>query len=296
MTTYEGPYRGNDMFKSFTQTWHSSPYPSISPSRPELSAAGKVIFITGGGSGIGKATALAFAQAGAKAIAIFGRRVANLESAAVEISAANPSGTTAVIVEGVDITQRSSLNAAFKRASTKAGGKVDVLVSNAGTLKPPTPLLTYGEPELRESIEANLVGSFNVVQTVAPLLAPNAKILNISSGIAHIAPWKGFWAYAALKAAVVRMFDFLQVENPGLGVFNVQPGVVTTELNEISGNQGQDDVALPGQFNVWLASPEAEFLRGRFVWVNWDVEELKTLAGEIKESALLKIDLNGVSM
>lgn len=55
-------------------------------------------------------------------------------------------------------------------------------------------------------------------------------------------------------------------------------------------------VALPGQFNVWLASREAEFLKGKFVWVNWDVDELKALAEEIKGSALLKVDLNGVPM
>lgn len=53
---------------------------------------------------------------------------------------------------------------------------------------------------------------------------------------------------------------------------------------------------LPGHFNVWLASPEAEFLKGKFVWVNWDVNELKALAEEIKESTLLKIYLNGVPM
>ena len=55
-------------------------------------------------------------------------------------------------------------------------------------------------------------------------------------------------------------------------------------------------VALPGQFNVWLASPEAQFLKGKFVWVNWDVDELKALAGEIKESNLLRISLDGLPM
>lgn len=55
-------------------------------------------------------------------------------------------------------------------------------------------------------------------------------------------------------------------------------------------------VALPGCFHVWLASPEAEFLKGRFVWVNWDVDELKAHAKEIEESMLLKVVLNGVAM
>ena len=53
-------------------------------------------------------------------------------------------------------------------------------------------------------------------------------------------------------------------------------------------------VMLPGHFNVWIASPEAEFLKGKFVWVNWDVDELKALAKEVQESMLLRISLNGV--
>ncbi|KFX92711.1 hypothetical protein O988_07159 [Pseudogymnoascus sp. VKM F-3808] len=297
MAGYDGPYQGTELFKSFTKTWHSQPYPEILPSRPELSAAGKVVFITGGGSGIGKATAIAFAQAGAKVVAIFGRRLGNLQLAAEEISKASLSGTTTVVIESVDISQRPALEAAFANASNKAGGaKVDVLVNNAGSLKPPNPLTTYGEKELRESIEGNLIGPFNVVQVVVPLLAPKAKILNISSGIAHVNPVPGLWAYASLKLAIVKMFDFLQAENPDLSVFNIQPGVIETELNQVSAFPGEDDVTLPGHFNVWIASPEAEFLKGKFVWANWDVNELKALTKEVKESMLLRVYLDGVPM
>jgi hypothetical protein len=45
---------------------------------------------------------------------------------------------------------------------------------------------------------------------------------------------------------------------------------------------------------VWLASPEAKFLKGKFVWVNWDVDDLKERADEIKSSALLTTGLHGV--
>ncbi|EHK44579.1 uncharacterized protein TrAtP1_009138 [Trichoderma atroviride] len=297
MASYDGPYQGTEMFKSFTKTWHTKPYPEILPSRPELSASGKIVFITGGGSGIGKATAIAFAEAGARVIAIFGRRIERLQLAAEEISRANPKGTTTVVVESADVSQRHALEAAFTSAINKAGGgKIDIFVSNAGFLKPRAPLANYGEKETRESIEGNIIGSFNAIQAMVPLLAPKAKVLNISSGIAHINPLPGFWPYAAFKLAIVKMFDFLQVEHPDLSVFNVQPGVVATDINEISGIPGQDEVALPGCFHVWLVSPEAEFLKGKFVWVNWDVNELKAHSKEIEGSMLLKVVLNGVPM
>lgn len=320
MTNYTGPYPGNDFFKSFTKTWHTKPSPSVSPSRPELSAAGKVIFITGGGSGIGKATAIAFAQASAKAIAIFGRRPELLQSAAEEIRKASPNNTTTVVTESVDISHRAALEVAFADALKRAGGaKIDVFVSSAGSLKPPNTIAKYSEQDFRDAIDTNLIGTFNGLQVVLPLLAHDAKVLNISSGIGHVNPLPGYWAYATLKLGITKMFDYLQFENPNISVFNVQPGVVTTELNSVSGFPGQDDrksgvpliksdeslcvllligiaAELPGHFHVWLASPEAVFLKGKFVWVNWDVDELKAHAKEIQESMLLRIDLDGVQI
>ncbi|KAF5262082.1 hypothetical protein FOXYS1_7202, partial [Fusarium oxysporum] len=100
-----------DNFVSFTKTWHNKPYPSIDPTRPEFSAAGKFVAITGGGTGIGKSIAIAFAQAGASTIAILGRRLDRLETAAAEIAEAS-GGKTNVIFEAVDISQRSKLDAA----------------------------------------------------------------------------------------------------------------------------------------------------------------------------------------
>jgi hypothetical protein len=52
-------------------------------------------------------------------------------------------------------------------------------------------------------------------------------------------------------------------------------------------------VSLPGSFNVWLASPEARFLKGKFLWANWDVEELQERSHEIQTSTQLSIALGG---
>lgn len=52
-------------------------------------------------------------------------------------------------------------------------------------------------------------------------------------------------------------------------------------------------VELSAEFVVWVASPEGEFLKDRFVWVNWDVEELKGMKEEITKDDLLKIGLKG---
>ena len=54
-------------------------------------------------------------------------------------------------------------------------------------------------------------------------------------------------------------------------------------------------VELPGRFCVWLASQEAKFLRGKFVWVNWDVDELKARKEEIMGTDFLNTGLWGVS-
>ena len=54
-----------------------------------------------------------------------------------------------------------------------------------------------------------------------------------------------------------------------------------------------DPVSLPASFNVWLASPEARFLKGKFLWAYWDVDELKAQAKQLEEGTQLSIGLVG---
>lgn len=219
-------------FVSFTKEWHDDTYPSISPTRPELSAAGKNVVITGGGTGIGKATAIAFAQAGAKSVSIIGRRIDRLETAGAAITDTNPS--TLVVLQTGDVADRTSIQAALDVIVEKIRGKIDIFVNNAGILAKDAPVIDYPESEVRRSFETNIIGSFNALQAFTPLAAPGAKLLNVGSGIGHFAPLPeitGVWSYAAMKAAALKMLEYYASENPNVHVVSIQPGIVGTEIN-----------------------------------------------------------------
>jgi NAD(P)-dependent dehydrogenase (short-subunit alcohol dehydrogenase family) len=297
-------------FVSFTKTWHSEPYPFISPLRPELSAAGKNIVITGGGSGIGQAIGIAFAQAGAASVAIIGRRLDRLEIAAKAIRAAN--GSTEVIYEAGDVTQQESIQKALQKIVQKVG-KIDIFCANAGILPTQGLVSGYDEAELRRGLMTNVIGSFNSLQAFLPLAAPGAKLFYTGSGIGHWKPMPevpGVFGYAAAKAATQKMVDYFASENPHIHVVSIQPGIIATGINPdltIGFDKGislcnkavskaNKVVELPAHFIVWLASEEAKFLKGKFVWANWDAEELLARADEIQTSMLLEVTLNGVDM
>jgi NAD(P)-dependent dehydrogenase (short-subunit alcohol dehydrogenase family) len=238
MGAYTEPYAGNGFWKSFTKTWHNKPYSSISPTNPTNSASNKVIFITGGGSGIGKATALAFAQAGAAAIAIFGRRVERLESAANEIRNANPA--TKVAIGGVNIGDGAAVIAAFTNALVELeASKVDVFVSNAFSMPFQGKLVDTRPEHFRQGLDLNLMGTFNAVQAILPLLTPNATVVDVNSGIGHLGAIPGVPLYAMQKAANIKLFEYLQAEREGLRVFSIQPGVIATEISSVE--ESQDD-------------------------------------------------------
>jgi NAD(P)-dependent dehydrogenase (short-subunit alcohol dehydrogenase family) len=218
---------------SFTRTWHNSPYPAISPTRPSLSAAGKHVVITGGGTGIGKAAGIAFAQAGAKSVSIIGRRLDRLESAAAAIRFA--SASTLVVLATGDVSDLPSLQAALQTIALKTGSPtIDIFLNNAGNLPDEGFVVGYPPSEISRCLSTNLLGSFNALQAFTPLAAPGAKLINVSSSIAHWAPLaevKGVWCYAAVKLAALKMMEYYAAENPGVHVVNVHPGIVGTEIN-----------------------------------------------------------------
>ncbi|KAF2645211.1 putative short-chain dehydrogenase [Massarina eburnea CBS 473.64] len=250
MSSNTGLYPGDRYFKPFTKTWHNKPYPQTSPLLPELRTTGSVVFI-----------------------AIFGRRIDKLQ------------GETTAIVEAIDLSQSTTVDAAFVNAMKKAAeSQIDIFIHNAGILQTNGAAAGYDYDNFRNGLDFNLTGAFNTIQTMLPLLAHQAKVFLISSCIAHVSLMPSSWAYAATKIANTKMSDYVQAENPNLHVVNVHPGVVNTDMNASTEPEGVrvDDVDLPAHFLAWLESGDAEFLKGKFVWVNWDVVDLKDRADEIK--------------
>lgn len=193
--------------------------------------AGKNVVITGGGTGIGKAIGIAFAEAGAQSVAIVGRRLDRLETSAEAIKAAGPS--THVLFETGDVTDRESIETAFKKIAKKIG-KIDVFASNAGVLPREGPVFGYDEAQLRSSLATNVLGAFNSLQAFLPLAAPGARVFNTGSSIGHWQPLPevpGVSSYAAAKAAALKIFDYFAFENPDIHVVSVHPGIIATEIN-----------------------------------------------------------------
>jgi NAD(P)-dependent dehydrogenase (short-subunit alcohol dehydrogenase family) len=213
-----------------TKTWHNDTYPFISPSRPELSVGGKHVIVTGGATGIGKAIAIAFAQAGASAVTILGRRQDRLQAAVPEISAAGSRVT--VSISAVDLTDREAVNKACD-AAVSQNGPVDVLVTAAGAR--PNPMLPFDQitPELvRFGFEANAMTTFNALQAFTTRKSQDAKVVALATASAHTAPYPWLMAYAVSKAAQLKIVDCYAAEHPEVDVMEFHPGLVRTELND----------------------------------------------------------------
>lgn len=113
----------------FTKSIPHDVYPAISPSNPALSVSGQTVLVTGGGQGIGLATAKYYAQAGAKNVIITGRTPETLNTAKAEIEKLTPE--TTVWAFEADSSSKDAVAKLWVDVAEKIG-KVDVLINNAG--------------------------------------------------------------------------------------------------------------------------------------------------------------------
>jgi NAD(P)-dependent dehydrogenase (short-subunit alcohol dehydrogenase family) len=237
-------------FPSPTLTWHTNTYQSISPTRPELSAKGKTVVVTGGGTGIGAETARYFAEAGASRIALLGRR----EQPLLDTKASIEQKFTGVevFVASTDVTKKSEVEAAFAKFAGK--GKIHVLVSNAAMIGPQEAVNEVDGDRFLEAIQQNLKGSLWVAQAFLRYASTDAVAIDINSSAAHLNFAPKFASYSIAKLAIFRLWDSLAFANPEISVFHVQPGIVDTALNKEAG--GVDAVGFQddGKWNNDLRS------------------------------------------
>lgn len=218
-------------FPSPTATWHSTSYPTLSPDRPALSAKGKVVAITGGGTGIGAETARQFAQAGATRIALLGRREQPLLDTKANIERRFPG--TSVFTASTDITARHQVEEAF--ASFAGSSQIDVLISNAAKTGPHDAVEDVEPHAFLEAIQTNISGALNVAQAFLRHAAKDAVVVEVNSSAAHVNFGAGFASYSVAKMAVYRLWDSVSVSRPEIRIYHIQPGVVDTDMNKEAG-------------------------------------------------------------
>jgi NAD(P)-dependent dehydrogenase (short-subunit alcohol dehydrogenase family) len=188
--------------------------------------AGKVVLITGGGTGIGRACAVMFAREGAR-VAVAGRRRGPLDQAVKEIGAA---GGEALAVE-CDVTNRAQVERAI-RATVERFGGLNCVVNNAGVLLVANVEETSDE-QWDRVIDANLKGTFLMSRAALPELrrAGRGTIVNIASVVGLIG-MKQRAVYTASKSGVVGLTRAMALDHAaeGIRVNCICPAIVETEL------------------------------------------------------------------
>ena len=187
---------------------------------------GRVALVTGGGRGIGRAIALAFAREGAR-VAVTGRTPAEVEAVAAEARAL---GRQAVAVP-CDVADRAQVDAAA-RVAAEALGPIQVLVNNAG-MAVSAKLADTSDALWEQHLRVNLTGAFYASRAVLPgmLAAGWGRIVNVASmaarqGYPYIA------AYVASKHGLLGLTRALAMEvvSSGITVNAICPGYVATDL------------------------------------------------------------------
>ncbi|RYP20748.1 hypothetical protein DL767_009395 [Monosporascus sp. MG133] len=276
---------------------HKDTYPFIDPAKADLT--GKSVLITGASKGIGKATAISFAISGCSKILLAARSdLADVET--VIKDAAKKANRPQPLVHSlkIDVTSEDSVRVAAEAAADILGGSLDVLINNAGYLEEWKPIAESKPREWWRTWEVNIKGTYLVARYVVPLLlkSQTKTIINISSGGANVM-FPGASGYQTTKFALCRLTEFMDKEyyQQGLIAISLHPGGVKTELAMNMPPERLDVLTdtpeLAADTLVWLSRERRDWLSGRFVSVNWDMEELDQKKQDILQRNLLKFRL-----
>ncbi len=203
----------------------------------------KVAIVTGAGRGIGRASALALADAGASIVCV-ARSVDEIESAAEEIRKSHSGAGQKALAIACDIVDESQVAHVVARTLSELG-RIDVLVNNAGYAKQ-MPISELTAPELKMALDVNIVGTFLFSKAVLPTMIAqhSGRIVNVVSGSGKRGTPRRA-AYTAAKFGVIGFSQCLQLEvkQHGISVCCVCPGPVDTLMRSLN-NPGEDKTKL----------------------------------------------------
>ena len=230
---------------------------------------GKVALVTGGSRGIGAGIAKHLAAEGAKVAITYTQ---GAEAAASVVKQIESSGGKAIAIQA-DAADAKAVQNAVEQA-TKALGKLDVLVNNAGTAIPKKFEHATIE-ELDRVLNINVRGVFIATQAALKQMNDGGRIIMIGSCVGERNMTPGLAAYAATKGAVKMFTQGLarEVGDRRITVNNVQPGPIDTDLNPAAGDWATPQIANTAlnrygtvdevaALVAFVASPEASYITG----------------------------------
>lgn len=236
----------------------------------------RIAFVTGGSQGIGRATALALAEGGAKVI-VGSRNVEKLQGVVDEIQ---QRGGEALAVR-LDISSEEEVKAAFRQAYERFGS-IHILVNNAGMVRDNL-VLRMKRADWDTVLQTNLTGAYLAIQQVVPGMVKQryGRIINVTSVVAQTGN-AGQANYIAAKAGLIGLTRALAVElaSRNITVNAVAPGFIITPMtdglpekvrNELIariplGRMGNDREIAVGV--CFLASDEASYITGHVLDIN----------------------------
>jgi NAD(P)-dependent dehydrogenase (short-subunit alcohol dehydrogenase family) len=237
----------------------------------------KTIVITGGGRGIGAATARLAGKRGWSAVFSY---LGNDEAAAATVAAVESAGGKALARKG-SVTDEADVIALFDGAMD-AFGAIDGVVNNAGILDKAMPFADMSARRMRAVVEVNVIGAYLVAREGVRRMAKSrggrgGSLVNLSSAAAKLGAPNEFVDYAGSKAAMEALTIGLskEVGPEGIRVNAVRPGLIATDIHAAGGTPDRaeklgvntplgragsaDEVA---EAIVWLLSDEASYVSG----------------------------------
>src|SRR5258707_13161881 len=219
----------------------------------------KTVLVTGASRGIGRATAMALARAGAHVLVHYGRSVREAESLVTSIEAKG--GRADAISADLGTPNGAAILA--KQVRSLVGDALDVLVLHAGISKAAR-IADYTLEDFDNLFATNVRGPFFLVQQLLPVLGEGSNIIVISSAVAHTVVGKpgvenpSILAYASTKGAIETLVKhWAAILGPrGIRVNAVAPGIIDTDMSNFTKTEAGREVALGMQALKRIGKPE----------------------------------------